>query len=256
MRNSGNMEVGRWNGQFNTSSFEIGPYGRFEIGQGIGSFALVECDAPAVQIVADRSRVRVNLGGCQPLNGHQVFIRNPYAHTIKGAYLMDQPIAFGAKPQVNDPSFEFVQRSNANFYLAGTENEKTGMVIMAEKGDHYISLVGQFGMKVLFLADAKPEYENLLPDGMLPTTIEPTFMDGSRNDNLSVRAGYYSNAGMAQWATDCGWNKSPLTVNRAISVFEGLVPQGSAIFASYNPNMPFLCNAKILDQGSWEPEWK
>jgi len=249
------IKVGTYNYRTHATEFEIGPYGWMDIGRGIGTLTLADCNAPAVQIVSDGRGLRCDLGATVPYNGTQNFIRNPYATTIKGATFRDNNISFAPRNTETAPQFTAVNRLSFAAAIPPVAGRKQAVIFKPKRGQIFADLYGNGTMNVSVLSAAKDSYLDQLTVGTLEDDLPVYNCDGARNDNIVARIGSYTDLEVSDWITTTGWNRSPVEQSVDNQFAQFTLDENTAAIVFFAVGDRLEISARIYDQGDWLAEF-
>lgn len=248
-----NGDVRRHDSRLDAVVYHIAPYGRISLGRGVSTFTLLKCDAVAVQLVCEQVSIRFNEGATLPAKGVQRWIRNPYSRAVRVELLEDLPVNISARHTETDIGFVGAHASRfSHSDLGPIVGKRTGLVIMAERGDAHYNLEGYGGIKFSLIPDAKMEYKDLLPAGVLATESHPIDGAGIENPNYTVRSGVFTDTEMGQWIADSGWNRAPVEISNNNGGDAGVLKHGTALVAAGIEGAGFKARCTITDLGDWE----
>ena len=250
------MEIGRYDSRTHPTEFEIAPYGRMQIGAGILTLALVDCSVPAVQITADRHAMRLNLGGCIPINGHKCFIRNPYSFAIRGTTLQDLPISLVQSPSEVDPQFAENQIAMAEFADADPLL-RTGLIVMPERGKLYYEAASNSPFNMTILGGATIDHLDVKPAGILTETGKGVHhATGDIIAGLVAIHGTYAAADIVTWMDAADGFDGVRKTGYDVTASRGVVTEDTAAVFWVREAVDFSVSINFYDQGDWNPEWR
>lgn len=250
-------ELGRFDSRMHTEVHELAPYGRVELGAGVSTITLLDCDAVAVQLVSERHAIRLGVGSTLPINGVQRFLRNPYSQTIKVEILADLPVQMA--PREDERQIGFLAAHGAKVGIQSKDEiagRRKGLILMAKHGDVYFDARGWSSMNVSLVPDAVVKYQDDLPSGVFADTLTTYDSMGLPNTNYVVRSGEFTDAEMAAWIAATGWNRAPVLISENNNSVKGVLKQGTALVAANSEGLGFELNVDLIDLGSWQPEWR
>lgn len=251
------MKTGTFNRNINIQRVDIGPYERYRLQPGIDTIALTSCDAPAVQIVADGTPLRLNAGACLPVNGHAVYMRNPYSRTIRAEFV------YGLEPSLAiDQGGDAIQHSR----LHGVAGQRRyggpgaglqwGVMMMGRRSRYRVDAWLLAVNNVAILPKAKLSYLDHKPALALAdddaSRIQCYDLHGAPMSDIVSISGTYSQSHMDAWRSAASWERDlvPAIADDAkVSVEFG--PDTAVIF--YGDETEALeVNARIFELGDWD----
>ncbi|WP_121630092.1 hypothetical protein [Tropicibacter alexandrii] len=254
------FEIGRFDSRTHCLEYEIGPYGRVSLGHGISNVALVDCDAAALQMVCDGRATRLDVGASLPANGHQRFLRNPYAAPVIARVLVDLPTQLSSTPRrETDVEISAVHRHFAFVSVPGVADRRAGIAFLPRRGRWSISAtISGSTFRIVNLPRAKLDYIQQMPLGMLQANENDALFAarGTATKPVVIRGGTYNDAETAQWIADTGWNETPQTLAHFKDSFTGYADAETALwFSAVATDRSLSLSFELVDMGDWSPEW-
>jgi hypothetical protein len=251
------ISIGNFDERLDAKPFCIGPYGRLEVGMDAGTITLIDCTAAAVMLIGDRHLTRLNIGSTLPFKGNQRYIVNPYSKEISGLYYEGLPVKIGARVSELDPTFTSHKAKLFYAEYDETEDVRSGLIFMAKRGNlHFSGTVDTSGtLGVSILPEAKEEYIDLLPAGLLEKSRPSYNFKGTEDENILARAGVFDADLLEDWVTDTEWGSAPRYISSSAYQVSGTLPEGSALMVHCNAGSSLIANFDLYDMGEWSREW-
>ncbi len=234
-------------------AISIEPYGRYSVGMGACTIALIDGNAPDVQLVTDGAAVRLSFGSCLWFDGVQREIRNPYSFPIR------IKVAWGLPPRINSDLAYTDLRVNSDvksrFTVSGgaLTGRKRAVVIMGRHSEYFVTATGHSNQHMYLLPKAMIEYLETIP-AHLQEEVEVYTRSGNLAPDVVARSGSYTDAEMTQWVADSGWGSDPIQIEAADGAFQGVVgPDVALMFAAPQSNK-FELNAEVTEVGNFNSE--
>ncbi len=234
-------------------AISIEPYGRYSVGMGACTIALIDGNAPDVQLVTDGAAVRLSFGSCLWFDGVQREIRNPYSFPIR------IKVAWGLPPHINSNLSYTDIRVNADVksrfsVMKGADTgRKNAVVIMGARSEYFVTATGHSNQHMFLLPKAKLEYLESIPEG-LREVVKVYTRSGNLAPDVVARCGSYTDVEIANWVSASGWGSAPIQIETQDAAFQGLVgPDVALMFAAPQSNK-LEVNAEVTEAGNFNSE--
>lgn len=245
-----------------TEKMVLEAWGAVSIDQA-GTFALINCNAPYVQIEENRDLLPVYIGQCIPILGNKVYVRNPFSFPITLYWARGLPPQSAISVSSGDAKFlsQCMNSASALYQTSATvpatAGKKRGIGFIAARGTYQIAFTqtGGDGNEIMTFPKASLEFAALRGPGVMADSVQVLRYDGSINRNVIGISGYYTDADVTAWKAAANYTQ---TESRQLSGSQGTVTRNfdewTAVFYSVPETMLMRISANIYELGDYVNE--
>lgn len=245
-----------------TEKMTLQPWGGVSIDP-VGTFALINCDAPFVQIEENRDLLPVYIGQCIPILGSKVYVRNPFSFPITLYWARGLPPVSAISVSTADIKFvKKIANSASAIYQTSAVNaasagKKRGIGFIAKRGSHQISFSQAAGdlNEIMTFPAASVEFAALRGVDVMSDTVPVLRYDGTINTNIIGISGYYTDADITAWKAAANYAKvETRQFTAALTTIGRTFDEETAVFYSVPENLQMRINAVIFELGDYVNE--
>lgn len=184
-------------------------------------------------------------------NAHDLAVFNPFQRTAEVDLLLNCGIGAPMSTLTRETEDFVNYRSQIINDVDENDKDKKGLGFMVTKGEYRVYLDRQTYYQMMILPEVQDSFLGLKPAGFMPTGFDVRYDLGSVLDGFIGIKGSYSEAELAQWIADTGYDLSnaiyPTEDTGGVSIT--LVP-GMAVFCVTNSTSKVRVDVAVTDSGA------